>query len=304
MWPLNPPPRNRIDEDVDPLVIGKRCRFKARNKSHRWDPLRSHGHARPDQVPTRPVMRRTLRRGSRARTHTQHGRGVVAGVGATMLWSAQDRPGGDTAREGAHGVSVSHRIERGLAPGSASSGFDALLGWCPMDAAHRRSRRPTTVRPVGWPTAWADVQSFGDRTRRCDPERDPRSACVCSAGAAKEQGNCLRAHLLLRATWNVLFNDERAIIMLVISLVAVPATLGLAVLLTWPICMIWAVTAVDTWNRTHASLSAPVPGHSVPFQHQTTWDQVGPAHPVFAPPPPAGFPVRAPLPPPPPPGAP
>jgi hypothetical protein len=51
-----------------------------------------------------------------------------------------------------------------------------------------------------------------------------------------------------------------AVIMLVVSLIVIPATLGLAFLITWPVCIIWGMNAVDTHNRQLlASMRVPQP---------------------------------------------
>jgi hypothetical protein len=50
-----------------------------------------------------------------------------------------------------------------------------------------------------------------------------------------------------------------AFVMLFISVIAAAFTLGLSLLITWPICIIWAVSAVNTHNQTAVVLAGPVP---------------------------------------------
>lgn len=85
-----------------------------------------------------------------------------------------------------------------------------------------------------------------------------------------------------------------ALIMLVISVVGAIVTFGVSILLTWPICIVWGITAVDKHNAALlASMAPPQPIHGAAPAIGNTPPAAPPqqqAQPQVAPPPPQQLP--------------
>lgn len=105
-------------------------------------------------------------------------------------------------------------------------------------------RPPPTNQPLSWENATTRV--VGPQTT---PQVNIHIASPALAGVQKSAGVALLLTFFFGPLGMLYSTATGCIVMFLVNLVAIPITLGLGLFVTWPICMIWAVSAVTEHNR-------------------------------------------------------